>query len=353
MRHPNQDSQQDRKRPRSESPAPVTAPKKKGWYHAPLVSTTPLSRYKPCFFGAKQQFCLDELTRFTGKSPSKPQDLTTTPEGGHLKPDENGVCGYTSNGEALIYSATKVVKMIETSPNGKNTEKMTLYLLTRESEYVPKKPTPPLSALCANPAVEQPKITIKATPETRKSQLPRSALKSQNAVLGESAQKNAINYFAEQVEGDISKSEIENQIWNWCHQVSCAIAQNAKAADGTPYNPQVPENLFAGTRVLNENMMRIENPVLQLLNKSKVKEIEYTAFHWIFTNSHMLADVRLEANILMHDHRSIKFSYAFSVDENRKFSPEFTTALYAALSALAHTDAPKSIADDCVKQLSF
>jgi hypothetical protein len=172
-------------------------------------------------------------------------------------------------------------------------------------------------------------------------------------VFGESARENAVNYFAENVEGDIAQSEIENQIWNWCHQVSCAIGQNAMTIDGKPYDPQVRENLFAGTRVLNENMMRIENPILQLLNKNEIKAVEYTAFHWVFTDSHVLASVRLETNILMHDNRSVKFTYPFSVDENRKFSPEFTTALYAALSSRAHTQTPESSDEGCAKQLTF
>jgi hypothetical protein len=115
-----------------------------------------------------------------------------------------------------------------------------------------------------------------------------------------------------------SLAEIEAEHFNLCHVQGYATSMNATTQDGEVFNTQVKENIFSATRALNENMLRFEKVILSLVNEKEVKSIIYTTKHAPFSNSHVLASIKINVEIQMKDGSRINFDYEFNIADNRK-----------------------------------
>lgn len=312
-----------------------------------LVPKQPLEKFIPVVSAAHQSVFSETLHNITDASPEK-ANINKTPRGQHICADKNNVCGQTPGGTKLIYSPSKHLRVEVITPNKINRETIDLCLLERETTYATKNTNHIFGVFPNQTHIHKPQSVI-ADPQSKAQQPPRNTQKREKAVVGKSAKEIVIDFF-KKIGVTIAQTEIEKENWNLCHLLSYGIAMNGKTNDDTRFDTQIPENLFAGTRVLNENMMRIENPLLKMIKDNDVKEIEYMAVHSEFEDSHILASLTLKVGIMTHDGREIHFDYPFDVTDERKLPHESSTAYYTFLQSIIH-HSPKN--DTVVKKLPF
>lgn len=320
--------------------------KKPGFFKAPLVPTCPLRTLVPNIINsathdAKLQ---EQLKKMTFGDPTACVLTRTPTKGVNLQVDENGECGVTSSGSKLIFSASKVLKIESHDPTTGKSEVYELALLTRKQHYRPKQTHALFAALEASPISDESMVEVTATPESRQSQGPRKKARKESSAVKNTAKGLVFDYF-EKCGIKIAADEIESENWNLCHILSYGIAMNAQGKDGETFDTQVYENIYSGTRVFNENMMRIENVLLMLLNQNNAKTIHYMGLVSEFTDSHILASLQLNISIETHEGTIISMPVMFDVTDDRKLSQEASTAYYATIQSLIKQSAPDAEAD--------
>lgn len=305
------------------------APRKPRFFQ-PLVEKKPPKTVVPVVVGHSKARFEHEQKTLTGKSPIKTGASLRTPPKQILKAGDNPVITKTPNGSELVYSPSKHLHVKITTPKGVNQRIEDLYLLVRHQDYITKNPSSVLNALHQHPShLAKELFPVIATNETRKNQPKRKTQRRERAAVGNSAKNILIDFFKRQ--GIVfSEDQITAEKWELCHLLSYAIAKNALDSDGKPFDTQVAHNLFAGTRVLNENMMRIENVLLELINKNEIASLEFQAMPTALNNAHVLSTLTLNARITTHDGATIEFDIEYdALTENRKLSHETSTCYYA------------------------
>ncbi|MDP1573833.1 MAG: hypothetical protein Q8L78_02700 [Coxiellaceae bacterium] len=314
----------------------------------PLVKRNPLSTMVPNISTQKNEAISATLKGLTGVEPAQ-HTVEKTPEGKHFKVGEQGVCGVTASGSKLVLSPSKQLSMTVTSADGTNKESVVLALLVRERDYVPKQKHRLFSSLELSPLSDESSFSVVATPETRESQLPRKKSRKESSAVKNTAKGIVFDYF-KKCGVKIPDEEVLKEEWNLCHLLSYGIAMNAKTDNGDTFNTQVFKNIYSGTRVFNENMMRIENVLLQLLNDHHARKITYLALASEFEDSHILATLTLKINIEAINGCVITLTLPFDVSDDRRLSHEASTIFYATIQTLLKTfDEPQ--ADEACKML--
>jgi hypothetical protein len=307
-------------------------------------SNQPIVRKKPVnhvlvVFGSsnnkafKKKF-KDTLKQFTGAEAVSPVGCTT-PEGKKLCIDENNECGTTPGGSKLIYSPSMELFASVTTPSEKHKEKYGFLILQRKKDYQSKKISSTHAAILKSKkqTKRQPSISVTANKKTRESQPKRATQRAEQSAVGKTA-KQLVKEYCKNEKISISEKEIESENWNLCHLVSYGVAKNATQKDKTIFDPQVRKNLYSGSHALNANMMRIENPLLEMIQADETKEIEYEAEHAEYESSHILSDLTLKARIETNHGVSIAFSKKFDVTDTRKQSSDTATANYVFLKSV-------------------
>lgn len=314
------------------SKKPKKPPQKSKGLHffQPLVEKKPPKTLVPVVAGDSRANFEAEQKALTSQSPIKTSAPLRTPPRQILQAGENPVITKTPNGSELLYSPSKHLQVKITTPHGVNQHVEDLYLLVRNQDYVTKNPSPVLNTLHQHESsLAKELFPVTATNETRKSQPKRKTQRRERAAVGRSAKNILIEFFKKR--GIVfPEDQIIAEKWELCHLLSYAIANNALDHDGKPFDTQVAQNLFAGTRVLNENMMRIENVLLELINKNEIASLEFQASPTVVNNEPILSALKLSMCITTHDGATIEFDIDYdALADNRKLSHEASTCYYA------------------------
>lgn len=298
----------------------------------PLGITVP---YVPC--AARSKLFRAAIKEMTGAEPSE-VNLTETPKKQMIKKDN--VVGTTPGESQLVCSPTKHLTVTIISPHGKHTSKEELYLLVRQQDHEESTPSPVLDEISKALFSPEENLLSTATLKTRQSQPKRKTEKRERDVVGNSA-ANIVMKYLEKSGATFPQDDVIAEKWELCHLLSYAIAKNGKDKNGKPFDTQVAKNLFSGTRVLNENMMRIENVLLDLLNKNEIRSIAYSAEPFVLQDAHILAKLKLTVCITTHEGSQIKFDMNYNaLTESRKLPHEASTCYSAFFKSLIHDKKP-------------
>src|SRR3989338_7267546 len=319
---------------------------KKPYFFRPLVEKRPPKTVVPMVVGDSKARFENKQKTLTGKSPIRPDAPLRTPPRQLLKTGDNPVIAKTPNGSELVYSPSKHLQVKITTPKGINQRIEDLYLLVRSQDHITKNPSPVLNTLHQHPShLAKELFPVIATNETRKNQPKRKTQRRERAVIGHSAQDILISFFKKQGV-PFSEDQITAEKWELCHLLSYAIANNAIDQNRKPFDTQVAHNLFAGTRVLNENMMRIENVLLELINKNEIASLEFQASPTVLNNAHILSTLTLNARITTHDGATIEFDIGYdALTENRKLSHEASTCYYAFFKGIIADEHARTVGE--------
>ena len=267
----------------------------------------------------------------------KPLTLTITiPK----KSDEN-TQAITPRGSVALCTPTKKTTMTVTAFGNTWEEKLALF--TRLPNYYSSDPSDLLKKLDAEPSEAAPVLTITATPDTVKNQPDRKTQKTEKTAVGDSAMDLVRNFL--KAKGLLFSNEhVRREQWELCHLLAYLIAKNAIGQDGKPFETQIAENLYAGTRVLNENMFILECVLADLLRSNEIKSIQIQALPTILSDSHILKTLTLKIVIITHKDARLNVDFHFNAFKESRFYPraELTTC-YAAFFRAARDQAHNRI----------
>lgn len=249
---------------------------------------------------------------FSAQSDQENKGTYTTPEGSKLK--------HSPSKEILIYLTLATGEEIPVN----------FFLLERAEQYQSKQPLRLLGEICASNVrksdVKRLSVTVDSETCSRNN---RTQAVKEKKVVGCSAAEIVMNY-CEKNNIVVTKNEVGALQFNLCHAAAFSIANNGVTEEDKRFNTQRAENILAGTRILNENMQRIETVILSLIREKSVT-VKYTATYSKIVNSHIYSDIKLSASIFLPNGATIGFVCPFDVFENRKLPNEFSKALYAQL----------------------
>lgn len=294
------------------------------------IPKSPLVEVIPYIDGPKMTTFLSLLSQNTQAEYKQPT-VEMTPQGRHIQEATSA-----TGSKLLPYSPFRSVTLSKRECDTADDCSTTIHFLIREKDRKPFLPSSILRKLSAAKHGEAVTQVVTATAETRADQLPRKQLRREKvAVGGYSAKDIIVNYFSKHFpELGISheSQEIKALNFNLCHLLSVAVANNAITAVGGQFNTQIKENIFAGSRALNEAVFPIEKTLLEFLEKNKVKEIQYMGICTPYEQVHAMAELVLKVKMITHDGKLVEFEKAFDPQETRFVSSEVTTALYAFVS---------------------
>ncbi|EKD45017.1 MAG: hypothetical protein ACD_70C00114G0006 [uncultured bacterium] len=236
----------------------------------------------------------------------------------------------TPRGSEAVCTPTKVTAVEVTTPKGKHKWQERLHLFARKKYYTATQPSPLLKKLDQDPGVPIEMLSVTITPQTIKNQPDRRTQKPERRVIGNSANELVTNFLKSRGFG-FPEEKVKQEKWELCHLLSYVIAKNAVDSKGRPFDTQIIENLFAGTRVLNENMMRLEFVLLTLLRSNEIHSLQFCAKPIALRNAHILKMLTLTMVITTHHRATLKFPFHFhALKESRIYPRRDLPTCYAA-----------------------
>lgn len=264
----------------------------------------------------------EEVRKTTGTVCVVAEVKTTTPKGRHIE------TATTPGGTTLVdYSPFKNMEFAMYSEDGEVAFTLNINFLIRVSDKEERKPSAILEALDKSDRGTPVTQSATSTYETRKSQVPRKLIKSQNSVLGCSAKDALVAHLAGKLDIPIVEvvEEIKKLNPNWCHLLSVAGSNKGVDEIGKVFDTQKPGNIFAGSRKLNTSAFPLENSQIRMLSANEVASVEGEAICIPYKEVHAAAEIRLKAHAVKHDKESFAYQKELDPRETREVLREVTT----------------------------